>query len=40
LWTGTTNVFEVNSVKKSIKELVKIMTKELEKQNIIDRNPE
>jgi hypothetical protein len=37
VWTGTTNAFEAGSVMKRIKELVKIVTKELEKQNIIRR---
>jgi hypothetical protein len=37
VWTGTTNTFEANSVKKVIKDLVRVVTKELEKQNIIDR---
>jgi hypothetical protein len=37
VWTGTTNTFESNSAMKTIKELVKIVTKELEKENIIER---
>jgi hypothetical protein len=35
VWTGTTNVFEAKSAMKAIKELVKIVTAELEKENII-----
>jgi len=35
VWTGSTDTFEVNSVSKAIKELVKAISKELEKQNII-----
>jgi hypothetical protein len=35
VWTGTTNTFDAGSVKKVIKDLVKIITKELEKENII-----
>jgi len=35
VWTGTTNSFEVGSVKKVIKDLVRIVSKELEKENII-----
>ncbi|MGB9433725.1 MAG: hypothetical protein WBQ89_15895 [Candidatus Acidiferrum sp.] len=37
VWTGTTNSFEVSSVKKLIKDLVKIVSKELEKENVIQR---
>jgi hypothetical protein len=37
VWTGTTNSFDVGSVKKVIKDLVKIVTKELEKENVILR---
>jgi hypothetical protein len=37
VWTGTTNTFEVGSVKKVIKDLVGVVSKELEKENIIDR---
>jgi hypothetical protein len=37
VWTGTTNSFEVGSVKKLIKDLVKIVSKELEKENVIQR---
>ena len=36
VWTGTTNSFDANSPMKVIKELVKIVIKELEKQNVID----
>ncbi len=35
VWTGTTNTFDVGSVKKIIKDLVKAVSKELEKENII-----
>ena len=35
VWTGTTNTFEVSSAMKAIKGLVKIVAKEIEKQNII-----
>ncbi len=35
IWTGTTNTFDAGSVKKVIKDLVKMVTKELEKENII-----
>ena len=35
VWTGTTNSFEVGSVKKVIKDLVRVVSKELEKENII-----
>jgi hypothetical protein len=35
VWTGTTNTFDAGSVKKVIKDLVKIVSKELEKENII-----
>jgi hypothetical protein len=35
VWTGTTNTFDVGSVKKIIKDLVKVVSKELEKENII-----
>jgi hypothetical protein len=37
VWTGTTNTFESSSVLKVIKDLVKVVTKELEKQNLIER---
>jgi hypothetical protein len=36
VWTGTTNQFEASSVMKVIKDLVKVLTKEMEKQNVID----
>jgi len=36
VWTGTTNTFEVSSVMKAIKGLVKIVARELEKENIIE----
>jgi hypothetical protein len=37
VWTGTTNSFDVGSVKKVIKDLVRIVSKELEKENVIQR---
>jgi hypothetical protein len=37
VWTGTTNVFESSTAMKAIKELVKIVATELEKENIIER---
>jgi hypothetical protein len=37
VWTGTTNVFNADSAMKVIKELVKMMTKELEKANVVPR---
>jgi len=37
VWTGTTNLFDANSPMKAIKDLVKIVSKELEKENIIER---
>jgi len=37
VWTGTTNTFDAKSAMKVIKELVKIVTEELEKENIIAR---
>jgi hypothetical protein len=37
VWTGTTNAFDVGSVMKVIKDLVKVTVKELEKQDIIHR---
>jgi hypothetical protein len=37
VWTGTTNTFNANSPMKIIKELVKIVTKELEKQEVISK---
>lgn len=39
VWTGTTNTFDANSPVKVIKELVKIVIKELENQNVLDRRP-
>jgi hypothetical protein len=39
VWTGTTNTFDVGSVKKIIKDLVKVVSKELEKENIIQPEP-
>jgi hypothetical protein len=36
VWTGTTNTFEVGSVKKVITGLVKVVSKEMEKVNIIE----
>jgi hypothetical protein len=36
VWTGTTNEFDASSVMKAIKGLVKVLTKEMEKQNVID----
>jgi len=36
-WTGTTNSFDGNSPMKVIRELVSVVVKELEKQNVIDR---
>jgi hypothetical protein len=36
VWTGTTETVEVRSVKKAIKDLVKAVTGELEKQKIIE----
>jgi hypothetical protein len=35
VWTATTNTFESSSALKVIKDLVKVVTKELEKQHII-----
>jgi hypothetical protein len=37
VWTGITNTFEVGSVMKTIKGLVKVVTKQLEKDNIITK---
>jgi hypothetical protein len=37
VWTGTTNTFESGSAMKAIRGLVKIVTNELEKENIIER---
>jgi hypothetical protein len=38
VWTGTTNTFDAGSVKKSLKGLVKAVTKKLETDNIIDKD--
>jgi hypothetical protein len=35
VWTGITNTFEIGSVMKTITSLVKVVTKQLEKDNII-----
>ena len=35
VWTGTTNTFDAKSPRKVITELVKVVSKELEKENII-----
>jgi len=40
VWTGTTNQFDSSSVMKVIKNVVKIVSKELEKQNIIEGAPD
>jgi hypothetical protein len=37
VWTGTTNTFDAGSAMKVIKGLVKIVSKELEKENIVER---
>jgi hypothetical protein len=37
VWTGTTNTFDANSPMKAIRELVKVVVKELEKQSVIDQ---
>jgi hypothetical protein len=37
VWTGTTDTFQSDSAMKVIKELVKIVTKQLETENIIER---
>jgi len=39
VWTGTTNTFDANAPMKAIKELVKVIIKELEKQNVIGQKP-
>jgi hypothetical protein len=36
VWTGTSNTFDGSSPMKAIKELVKVVIKELEKQNVIN----
>jgi hypothetical protein len=38
VWTGTTNSFDAHSPMKVIKELVKIVIKELEKQNVVEQS--
>ena len=35
VWTGTTNTFDAHAAMKNIRDLAKIVSKELEKQNII-----
>jgi hypothetical protein len=35
VWTGITNTFEIGSVMKTIKSLVKVVSKQLEKDNIV-----
>lgn len=40
VWTGTTNIFDSKSAMKAIKGLVKIVVKEAENQNIIERESE
>jgi hypothetical protein len=35
VWTGTTNTFDAHAAMKNIRDVVKIVSKELEKQNII-----
>jgi hypothetical protein len=35
VWTGMTNTFDAGSAMKAIKKLVKVISKELEKQNIV-----
>jgi len=37
VWTGTTNTFDAKAPMKVIKQLVKVVVKELETQNVIDR---
>jgi hypothetical protein len=37
VWTGTTNTFNADSPMKVIKELIKVVVKELEKQSVIDQ---
>lgn len=37
VWTGTTNTFDAGSAMRVIKDLVKIVTKQLETENIIER---
>ena len=38
VWTGTTNTFNANSAMKVIKDLVKLVVRELEKQQVIPPN--
>jgi hypothetical protein len=40
VWTGTTENVEVGSVKKAVKDLAKVVTRELEKQRIIEPKPQ
>jgi hypothetical protein len=35
VWTGTTNTFNANAPMKVIKELIKVVIKELERQSVI-----
>src|ERR1700690_513436 len=37
VWPGTTNTFDSASAMKAIKDLVKVVSKELEKENLIER---
>jgi|SRR5450432_1707542 hypothetical protein len=37
VWTGTTNVFSAGSAMNVIKDLVKVVTKKLEQENILDK---
>jgi hypothetical protein len=37
VWTGTTNTFNADSPMKVIKELIKVVIKELERQSVIDQ---
>lgn len=39
VWTGTTNTFDSNSPMKVIRELVKLVVQELEKQDVIPSTP-
>jgi hypothetical protein len=40
VWTGTTNTFDAKSPMKVIRDLVKIVSKEMESQNLIVPKPE
>ena len=40
VWTGTTNVFDAKSPMKAIHELVKVVSRELENEEIIAQKPE